>query len=194
MTVILVTAATIVATGGAAAPAAVAAAEAAAGVGTAAAGVGTAAAGAGAAAAEVGVILTGATATAAGAGAGAAEVGAVLTGATATAAGTAGTTGAVASILTGPVGWFILGTSEIQSSAVYTFDCWKPVLHDESQDPSNGRTLREVAMDSRIKSIIRIDNNTDLPHFILQNVWDEKFFIEYITLPSYELAAHAIKI
>ena len=142
------------------------------------------------------VATAGAAAPAVAAAAGAAEVGTVLTGTTATAAGLGGAAsgGVAAGVLSGPVGWIILGTSETQSPAVYTFDCWKQVLHDESSEPSNGKILKEVAMDPRIVMVTTIDNSADLPNFVFENIWEEKYFIEYVNLSHNVVAAHAIKI
>lgn len=144
---------------------------------------------AGAAAPAVGTVLSGATATSAGLGGATAAAGTA-----AGAAGTAASGGVAAGILSGPVGWLILGTSETQSPAVYTFDCWKQILHDESSEPSNGKILKEVAMDPRIIVVTTIDNSTDLPNFVFENIWHEKYFIEYVKLSHNVVAAHAIKI
>ena len=105
-------------------------------------------------------------------------------------------TGPTAGILSGPVGWIVLGTTAEQSSGIYTYDCWKPILHDDSSEPSHGKTLREIAMDPRIKQVLTTanENNANFPHLVLQNVWDEQFRIDYVYLPSNELAAHAVKI
>ena len=175
----------------------------------------------GATAAATGALATlvGGTATAAATSAVATVIGGTMAGATnalaATVGGaTAAVTGALASAVSGvttvttsaltmvggfipgPVGWAVLGVTEEQTSALYTFDCWKPVLHDESTEPSNGKILREVAADPRIKEItIALNNsNIDLPHLILKNIWDEEFRIDYVYLPSIGLAAHADRI
>jgi len=36
----------------------------------------------------------------------------------------------------------------------YTWDCWKPVLHDISTEPSTGILLKDVVLDPRIKMCI----------------------------------------
>jgi hypothetical protein len=148
-----------------------------------------------AAAAKIGVIGTGAV------------TGAIIASVTGAGSATivsstcAGATGLVssvaASLLSGPVGWTILGASEVEAPGVYTFDCWKQILHDDSGDPSEGKILNEVIMDPRVKHVtMMIDNNlnTDLPRLILENIWDERFRIEYVTLFSDRLAAHAVKL
>ncbi|CAF3383959.1 unnamed protein product [Rotaria sp. Silwood2] len=104
-------------------------------------------------------------------------------------------TSIAACVLTGPVGWVILGAEEEQSPGVYTCDCWKPVLHDDSPEPSNEKLLRDVVLDPRVKQVTTSNNNGDLPNLILKNVWGEQFRVEYVCLgSSNQLAAHAIKI
>jgi hypothetical protein len=199
----------IIATGGAAAPAVVAAtAE------------GIAAGGIGAGAVIGGAATTGAAvAGSAGIGASAgALTGAVITG-TATgasvgaAAGTAAATavsatgGGAATLVTGglalgPVGWFALGAtsepSEEPTLAGYTYDCWKQVLRETSCKSLNGKLLRDVVVDERIKHVTLSTSNDSmgsLPDIILENIWDERFHIEYVTLlPTNEVAAHAVRL
>jgi hypothetical protein len=47
---------------------------------------------------------------------------------------------------------------ELGDDSAITFDCWKPILHDISDEPSNGKYLKDVASDSRIKKVF-VDNN-----------------------------------
>jgi len=173
----------IVATGGAAAPAAGAAAGVASGttgLGMATTvGSGTAVAGSASVGAAAGSIAGAtATGTAAGAGVGGAVGSAAATGVSATGVG----------VMLGPIGWVVLGASKEETE--YTWDCWKPVLRDTSTDPSSGRFLKDVAADRRIKTC-RIINGADLPVMTLTNIWDEHFEIEFLRLPTGELAAHA---
>jgi hypothetical protein len=126
----------------------------------------------------------------------AATVSSVITGATGLALSST-----TAAILSGPVGWIVLGAAaEIQSPGVYTFDCWKVVLHDDSSEPSNGRLLKDLIKDPRIKQVTTTtittkNDDNDLPHLILENIWDEQFSIEYVYLESTnQLAAHAVKV
>jgi hypothetical protein len=101
----------------------------------------------------------------------------------------------------GPIGWTILGTMEdANASSGFTFDCWKPVVHDETTEPSQGRFLRDIIEDSRMKNVVVVDyNNVDvgqglLPLIVLENVWNEKFRVDFVMLPSNVLAAHAVLI
>jgi len=163
------------------------------GVTTAAAG-GTAAAvakaaGVGAAVGAVSGAAGGGTVGAAAAGAG--VCGAAAAGVTSTGAGAAGL---VSGIALGPVGWLLLGAAEEPTTSAYTFDCWKQVVRDTSPEPSSGRLLREIVMDPRVKQVIKgaAADNAPYPEIILENIWDEKFRIEYVLLPTNQLAAHAV--
>ncbi|CAF1123172.1 unnamed protein product [Adineta steineri] len=97
----------------------------------------------------------------------------------------------------GVIGKALLGFSEDKSTGLYTtFDCWKPILHDDSVEPSNGKLLRDIVADSRIKKVT-IQNNSDgsISQFVLENIWNESFNIEFFYLmPMKQLVAHADKI
>ena len=92
----------------------------------------------------------------------------------------------------------ILGTSdtsETNSKQHYTFDCWKAVLHEDSNEPSFGKSLYSVAEDKRIRNVfINSKDHNLLPEIVLENIWFEKFFIQFITINSNDLSAHAIRI
>ncbi|UJR38502.1 hypothetical protein I4U23_031169 [Adineta vaga] len=106
-------------------------------------------------------------------------------------------TSAAAGILTGPVLWVVLGAAEDQSSGLYRFDCWKQVVHDDSCEPSNGRLLKDIITDSCIKQVLTISNNNEanLLNLVIENIWNEQFFIEYIYLEkTKQSAAHDTKI
>jgi hypothetical protein len=127
--------------------------------------------------------------------AGVAGTGAVggVVGTGATVGGATGASGLATAggIALGPIGWMILGTD-----GFYTFDCWKQVVHDESSTASEGKPLGEIMTDERIKNVEIETNNDqyDLPQLILENIWDERFRIDYVMLPSKQLTAHATKI
>ena len=101
-----------------------------------------------------------------------------------------------AAIASGPLGWIILGAQEHTLTKHYSFDCWKSVLHDESKQPSSGKLFRDIIQDSRIKQVILTDNekNADQPKIILENLWNERFRIEYVQLPNNCIGAHAVKL
>jgi hypothetical protein len=98
-----------------------------------------------------------------------------------------------------PLGWLILGAE--QDAATHhigaTFDCWKPVLRDESTEPSSGKLLKDIFKDQRVKRIVVHEsrNNWNLPQLRLINIWDEQFDIDYLVLlPSNRLVAHAVRV
>ena len=100
----------------------------------------------------------------------------------------------VAAITSGPIGWLVVGAAHDDAAAKCTFDCWKPLLHDDSFIPSTGKLLRDVIVDARVTEVISTANvNSPLPEITLRNIWDELFGIEYVMLPSKQLAAHAVR-
>ena len=80
-----------------------------------------------------------------------------------------------------------------KSSGLYTFDCWKPILHDDSIEPSKGMFLRDVVSDPRIKKVtVQSDSDGNLSQFVLENIWNESFHVEFFYLsPAEEIVAHA---
>jgi hypothetical protein len=148
------------------------------------------------------VVVATATATATATAGAATATGGVAVAATGSATSTGVVSGAVSiGISLGPVGWMCLGcstTDEVlpKTEATYTLDCWKPVLHDESANPSNGMLLKDVLADPRIKKATIKNENSSLPEIILQNIWDEQFRIEYLELQTASggMAAHAVRI
>ena len=110
-------------------------------------------------------------------------------------AGTAIVAGTSAAL--GPIGWLALGAEEMKledgAHTTYTFDCWKPVLHDESSEPSKGKLLRDVVGDSRVThATITPRDDSPYPNVILHNIWMEQFNIEYVQFPDGVWAAHAV--
>jgi len=137
----------------------------------------------------------------AGAAAGAAVTGAIVAAGTGAVAVTAISGGAasVVALATAPlvvpvaaVGCLVVGAEEEPTTSGYTFDCWKQVVHDMSPEPSSGRLLREIVADPRVKQVISGGDDSHFPEIILENIWGEKFRIEYVLLPADQLAAHAV--
>ncbi len=128
------------------------------------------------------------------------------------AASSALTSSAVSTLLSGPIGMLVLGAEksvdvdvdvnshvdvdvDVSSNANVgvTFDCWKPVLHDETTEPSQGRLLKDVAADRRIKDVLvgEDERGGGLPKIVLKNIWNESFRVNYVVLSPEMLAAHA---
>ena len=88
----------------------------------------------------------------------------------------------------------MLGAS-IHEDIMYTLDCWKPVVHCTSAAPSSGILLRDIVLDSRVKKVtVTPSAASNLPDIRIQNIWDEHFKIDFVMLPSNQLAAHAVQI
>ena len=112
-----------------------------------------------------------------------------------------GVTGAASSALTastvlsGPVGFLVVG-AEDNSEVGITFDCWKPILHDETSEPSRGRLMKDVVADPRIKDVQVWEDGEGgaLPRIALKNIWNEDFCIEYVSLSPEKIAAHAKRV
>lgn len=96
----------------------------------------------------------------------------------------------------GPVGWLVVGTSPQVDKQRATYDCWKPVLHDSSEEPSKGMLLKDLCAHPNIAHVdCTVDNGSDLPDIIIENIWHERFAIEYLLLPvSGQLFGHIRKL
>jgi len=109
-------------------------------------------------------------------------------------------------VIAGPVGWICLGAAAEATGDTdaadrkYTFDCWKPVVRDESVAPSDGMLIKDVLVHPNIKAVQIAEGPTIAaaalwyPQLMLENIWDEKFQIEYVTLDDGVLAAHAYRV
>lgn len=177
-------------TGGAAAAAG---ATVGAGMGTVGVGAGTGTAlGAAAGSATAAGAIAGSVATGTAAGAGA---GAIAGGTAAAGVGASGIGGGAlaAGISAGPIGWLCVGTKEGSGGSRVTYDCWKPVLHDNSEELSSGMLLRDLLSHPNIAHVtVTPEAYTDLPHIVLENIWKEKFEIQYLIIcANNELVCHA---
>lgn len=73
-----------------------------------------------------------------------------------------------------------------------SYDCWRAVVRDWSSDESRGRLLWDVAKDRRVKDVsVSYSAGSLLPDITVENVWHDKFVVDYVILPSHELACHA---
>lgn len=130
------------------------------------------------------VVAAGSAATTTGAAVATTSAAAVATGAAGgTVAGPIIATGAAL----GPVGWLLLGAS---SENRVSFDCWKQIVRESDPVPSRGIILNHLL--SR-PEIANLKMNGDSVEII--NVWNEKFLISQVYVPSHEMMAlHAIRV
>lgn len=105
----------------------------------------------------------------------------------------AGSLSGITGLMSAPVGLLCVGVQEDPARQSATYDCWKPVIHDISEDASNGMLLRDLCSHPKIANVtISQGNNSDLPCIVLENVWNERFEIEYLVLnESNKLVCHA---
>ena len=94
----------------------------------------------------------------------------------------------------GPLGLILVGLESHENDNI-TWDCWKQIVHDESEIPSSGKSLKSLIEDERVKQVKLMD---DLDHefinLILKNIWNEEFRIDFFILPNKKVAAHANKL
>ncbi|CAI9630051.1 unnamed protein product [Alternaria burnsii] len=64
----------------------------------------------------------------------------------------------------GPAGWVMLGADG------YSWDCWKPIVLDESLEPSQGISLRELCCHPNLRRITAFGDG-----FLAENIRGEKF-------------------
>jgi hypothetical protein len=143
--------------------------------------------------------LTPLVATTAGTAAGAAVTagGAAVTSGAASTAYAAGTS---AVLFGNPLGLIVLGaetnhtSSAIMSSDNLSWDCWKPILQEESTVASLGMPLNDILLHPDVTvEVVEIDSPAE---FLIQvsNKWGTRFRIEPVHLPSGALAAHATRV
>ena len=125
-----------------------------------------------------------ATATGAITGAAGGTAGSIALGTVASTSSAVGTGGlGIAGVLGGPVGLVVLGADTGSSGSGITYDCWKPVIHDESTEPSNGMLLKDVMDHPNVANISVTPGVHDaLPNIVLENIWEEKFEIQYFVI------------
>ena len=79
--------------------------------------------------------------------------------------------------------------AEHDNATIVSWDCWKPLLHDRSQEPSHGRPVHRVLADPRVKLM-----NITEGHLLVSNVWNEVFRVDFFGLTDGLLVAHATKL
>ena len=67
------------------------------------------------------------------------------------------------------------------------------MVHDTSAELSSGMALRDLVSNQNIANVVITPGNpTGLPHIILENIWNEKFEIQYLVIQSTgECVCHA---
>lgn len=75
-------------------------------------------------------------------------------------------------VIAGTIG--SLGLILVGHVDVFNWNCWKKVVHDKSENNSDGILLRDLINDKNVKSLCvkQTNNNT---YLILENKWNEKF-------------------
>ncbi len=96
----------------------------------------------------------------------------------------------------GPLACIVVGANfseNIKTNSEIEWDCWKPVLHDQSVDPSQGILLKDLVQDKRIKNVFfNSGDSNECGHLVLTNIWEENFRVDFVKLPSIgNIAAHA---
>ena len=89
--------------------------------------------------------------------------------------------GAAGGIMSSPIGMLCVGTSSNSDGCSATYDCWKQVIHDTSEEKSDGMLLKDLCQHPNVAGC-EINHETVLPHIVIENKWGEKFEIEYLVL------------
>jgi len=93
--------------------------------------------------------------------------------------------------LVGPIGWAVVGcnkTDNHNGESGYTWDCWKPVVMDDSIGLSRGITLRDLCNHQNLKQMTVDGNN-----FVAENIRGEQFRLSPVEVKG-TLAFHATPI
>lgn len=135
----------------------------------------------------------GATGTLTGAGFGAAAGGTAAAGVGGSGAGL-GTV--VATACTGGWGLLAIGTGVNSKGNQITYDCWKPVIHHMSSQPSTGMLLKDMVCHPHIANVtVTPGIYPELPNIVLENIWNEAFEIEFLLLQDNQrIVGHAKRV
>lgn len=125
--------------------------------------------------------------TAVGTGGGAVAAGAAVAGIPVIVTGPSVGAAFVACAATGPPGW-IAGAMLGAAEGGVSWDCWKPVLHDNSTVLSSGIMMEKVFADARVRKV-----SVDADKLVIRNIWEEEFIITFHDIKGHGIAAHAIK-
>lgn len=90
------------------------------------------------------------------------------------------------------VGMLAVGTNVNEAGDQLKYDCWKSVVRDNSEHPSDGMLLKDLVRHPNV-SQVNIDDTGYLPHIFIKNIWGETFEIEYV-VTSKGVSCHARQI
>lgn len=102
-------------------------------------------------------------------------------------AGSLAATGLLAT--SNPLGLLTVGTSQKEDGSKTTFDCWKQVVHESSEKPSCGITFNDLIKHPNVSDVSVIDGLI-LPRVVIENVWNEKYELEYVILEDSKMYGH----
>ncbi|VDI06468.1 Hypothetical predicted protein [Mytilus galloprovincialis] len=102
----------------------------------------------------------------------------------------------VSSLTTEGIELLVVGTTANKEDETITYDCWKPVIHDKSDKPSNGIYLKDLLSHECIQRVTKAKGcYADFPHIVIENIWKEEFEIEYMILHTTgKIVCHAKQI
>eukprot|EP00928_Gymnodinium_smaydae_P059363 TRINITY_DN4266_c1_g3_i1.p1 TRINITY_DN4266_c1_g3~~TRINITY_DN4266_c1_g3_i1.p1 ORF type:complete len:197 (-),score=23.13 TRINITY_DN4266_c1_g3_i1:50-640(-) len=92
----------------------------------------------------------------------------------------------MAGYIASTLSFLTVGADVAGNASEATWDCWKPMLHDESTAPSRGRLLADILNDPAIS-----DHSIGRHAVFVRNRWNESWRIDPVVLPGGQLAAHA---
>ncbi|VDI78615.1 Hypothetical predicted protein [Mytilus galloprovincialis] len=94
---------------------------------------------------------------------------------------------------TGGAGLILIGASNNPDEYGITYDCWKPVIHEEYKEPSRGILLKELCVHPNVLQVAATTgHHPGLPNIVIENIWNELFEIEYLWLHATEsIVGHA---
>lgn len=91
------------------------------------------------------------------------------------------------------IGMLTVGTEHNSSGDKITYDCWKKVVHNKSEASSGGMLLKDLLSHPYVAGyVIEKEETSYLPRVMIENIWNEKFEIQYFCLKdSGKIVCHA---
>jgi hypothetical protein len=100
-------------------------------------------------------------------------------------------TGATTTVAVGLIILGIVGADRDEPKGLFTWDCWKHVVHDESPEPSQGMPLAEL-LSHPACTHIAFDEQSG--RVLIENVYSERFELSSVHVPGHGLCWHANKL